>query len=43
MKNVCDSDNNLEFIGKSKIDDGLVYKITIPDGFVIVPPITDLV
>lgn len=43
MKDICDSNPNLQFIGKSKINDDPVYRVSIPQGYEIVPPISDLI
>jgi len=42
MKEVCDSDNNLEFIGKSKIDDGFIYKVMVPGGCEVIQSVDKL-
>jgi len=42
MKEVCDSDDNLEFIGKSKIDDGFIYKVMVPGGCEVVQSVDKL-
>lgn len=43
MKHICDNNPILEFLSKSKIDDGLIYKINLPSGYTIVPPINELI
>lgn len=45
MRSICDNCENLEFIGKSKIDDGLIYKtkINIPSEYKIVPSIKEII